>query len=129
MVTVFLSIFNQMEFHLVFLSILNQMEFHLVQNWKENCHHNHIPFNLKGIGDIVFSVSTRHINRSDWADTSAISHTVSGWHIADASFPEVLGCGTISCTKSWIPREGFHDQVYWTFHENVCDHVFLEWLW
>ena len=40
----------------VFFSILNQMEFHLIQNWKENCHHNHIPFNVKVIGNIVFSV-------------------------------------------------------------------------
>ena len=41
---------------LVFLSILNQMEFHLVQNRKENCHHDHIPVNVKGVGNIVFSV-------------------------------------------------------------------------
>ena len=34
----------------------NQMEFYLVQNRKENYHHNHIPFNLKGNGNIVFSV-------------------------------------------------------------------------
>ena len=40
----------------VFLSILNQMEFHLVQNRKENCPHDHIPFNVKGNGNIVFSV-------------------------------------------------------------------------
>ena len=40
----------------VFLSILNQMEFHLVQNRKENCPHNHIPSNLKGNVNIVFSV-------------------------------------------------------------------------
>ena len=72
-VTVFLSILNQMEFHLVklyfqFLShwmgydrgdsfpfdFLNQMEFHLVQNQKKNCHHDHIPFNLKGTGNIIF---------------------------------------------------------------------------
>ena len=32
----------------VFLSISNQMEFHLVQNRKENCHHDQIPFNVKG---------------------------------------------------------------------------------
>ena len=32
------------------------MEFHLAQNRKENCHHDHIPFNVKGIGTIVFSV-------------------------------------------------------------------------
>ena len=38
------------------LNFLNQMEFHLVQNRKENCHHDHIPFNLKGIGILVFSV-------------------------------------------------------------------------
>ena len=30
----------------VFLSILNQMEFYLVQNQKENCPHDHIPFNV-----------------------------------------------------------------------------------
>ena len=40
----------------VFLSMLNQMEFNLVQNRKENCHHDHIPFNVKGNGNIVFSV-------------------------------------------------------------------------
>ena len=32
----------------VFLSILNQMEFHLVQNRMENCHHDHTPFNVEG---------------------------------------------------------------------------------
>ena len=25
-------------------------------NWKENCHHDHIPFNVKGNRNIVFSV-------------------------------------------------------------------------
>ena len=38
------------------ISILNQIEFHLIQNWKENCHHDHIPFNVKGNGNIVLSV-------------------------------------------------------------------------
>ena len=40
-----------------FFWILNQIELHLVQNRKENCHHDHIPFNLKGNGNIVFSVN------------------------------------------------------------------------
>ena len=31
-----------------------QMDFHLVHKRKENCHHDHIPFNLDG--NIVFSV-------------------------------------------------------------------------
>ena len=35
-----------------FLSILNQMELNLVQNRKENCHNDHIPFNVKGIRNI-----------------------------------------------------------------------------
>ena len=39
-----------------FLSFLNQMEFHLVQNRKENCPHDHIPFNMEGNENIVFSV-------------------------------------------------------------------------
>ena len=42
----------------VFLSILNQLEFQLAQNRKENCHHDHIPFSLKGNGMLVFSVYT-----------------------------------------------------------------------
>ena len=29
---------------------------HLVQNRKENCLHDHIPFNLKGNGMLVFSM-------------------------------------------------------------------------
>ena len=36
------------------------MEFHLVQNRKENCHHDHNPFNVKGNGNIVFSVYSVH---------------------------------------------------------------------
>ena len=40
----------------VFLSILDQMGFHLVKNRKENRHHDHIPFNVKENGNIVFSV-------------------------------------------------------------------------
>jgi len=40
----------------VFLSIVNQMEFHLVHNRTENCHHDQIPFNVKEIGNIVLSV-------------------------------------------------------------------------
>ena len=40
----------------VFLSILNQIEYHLVQNRKENCYHDHIPLNVKGNVNVVFSV-------------------------------------------------------------------------
>ena len=40
----------------VILSILNQMELNSVQNRKENCTHDHIPFNVKGSGILVFSV-------------------------------------------------------------------------
>ena len=29
------------------------------ENRKENCNHDHIPFNLKGKGNIVFSEQTR----------------------------------------------------------------------
>ena len=42
---------------------LNQMEFHLVQNRKENCHHDHIPLNVKGNGILVFSVWTLFITK------------------------------------------------------------------
>ena len=39
------------------------MEFHLVSNQKENCHHDHILFNVKGNGNIVFSVQEDHGER------------------------------------------------------------------
>ena len=39
-----------------FLSILNQMDFHFVQNRGEDCHRDHIPFTVGGDGDVVFSV-------------------------------------------------------------------------
>ena len=29
------------------------------ENQKENCYHDHIPFNVKGNGNIVFSVRSR----------------------------------------------------------------------
>ena len=45
----------------VFLSILNQIDFPLAKNRKENCHHDHIPFNVKGKGNIVFSGLPRGI--------------------------------------------------------------------
>ena len=48
-------------------SILNQMEFHLVQNRKENCHHDHIPFNVKRIGNIVFAVCWSNYYGTDFS--------------------------------------------------------------
>ena len=39
----------------VSISFLNEMEIHLVQNRKENCHNDHMPFNLKRNGILVFS--------------------------------------------------------------------------
>ena len=52
----FLSNWMGYEFESNFGSILNRMEIHLDQNRKGNCHHDYIPFNLKAIGNIVFSV-------------------------------------------------------------------------
>ena len=43
-------------FHIFSSQILNQMQFYLVQNRKKNCHHNPIPFNLKGNENRVFSL-------------------------------------------------------------------------
>ena len=54
-----ISIFFHIEWDIivvtVFLSILNQIDIHLVQNRKEICHHDHIPFNVKGNGKIFLS--------------------------------------------------------------------------
>ena len=43
----------------VFVSIFNQLEFHLVQNRKEHSHHDYIPFNVKGNRNLVFSVNVK----------------------------------------------------------------------
>ena len=53
------------------------MEYHLVQNQKENCHHDHIPFNMKGNGNIVFSVRVPEITllrRTQLAPVSTIKN-------------------------------------------------------
>ena len=58
----------------VFLSISNQLEFHLVQNQKENCHHDHIRFNVKGNGNIVFSLYVkRKAERNNKRQKNSIS--------------------------------------------------------
>ena len=40
------------------------MEIDLVQNLKENCPHDYIPFNMKGNGNIIFSVQEICVQRS-----------------------------------------------------------------
>ena len=42
----------------VFHSIFNQMQFNFVQNWKEIYHHNHIPFNFKGTIILFFKYNS-----------------------------------------------------------------------
>ena len=50
----------QIEGKMVMMTVLllnmNPMEFNLVHNQNENCHHDHIPFNLKGIRNIFLWV-------------------------------------------------------------------------
>ena len=50
---------------------MNQMGFHLVQNRKENCHHHHIPFNLKGNGNIVSLVQS--LSREECSEINLVS--------------------------------------------------------
>ena len=52
-VTIFLSILNQMDFE------FEPIGFPLGSNRKENCRHDHIPFNSKGNGIQVFSAYRR----------------------------------------------------------------------
>jgi len=66
---------------------LNQMEFHLVQNLKENCHHDHIPFNVKGKGNIVFSVK-----RPESIDTNSNTKIGISWNVLNTSNFIVLFC-------------------------------------
>ena len=38
----------------VFLLTMNQTEVRLIHNQKENCRHDHLPFNCKGNGNLFF---------------------------------------------------------------------------
>ena len=51
-VTIFLSILNQMDFE------FEPIGFPLGSNRKENCRHDHIPFKVKGDGNIIFPSAT-----------------------------------------------------------------------
>ena len=78
----------------VFLSILNQMEFHLVENRKENCHRDHIPFNVKGIGNIVFLVYD--------VDSSEVINTINYFQEVEISLlrnEELQMCNVSELTK------------------------------
>ena len=54
----YVSISFHIEWDMIVVTVflLNQLEFPLVQYQKENCYYDHIPFNVKGNGNIVFSV-------------------------------------------------------------------------
>ena len=52
----------------------NQMEFHLVQNRKENCHHGHIPFNVKGNGNSFLSVVSAQVAKVSWDSMKVLGH-------------------------------------------------------
>ena len=60
----------------------------LVQNQKENCHHDHIPFNVKGNGNIVFSVWGSIIN---YAKPSFVVY----WTQCDAVFNPIITWGKL----------------------------------
>ena len=61
----------------VFLLIMNWIKYHLIHNQKENHrHHDHIPFNLKGNGIIVFSMQTVEIICTAVQETSVSRHHV-----------------------------------------------------
>jgi len=53
------------------------MEFHLIQDREENCHHDHIPFNLRGIGNIDFSVQAAQTGRTTAMGRAAEERLVS----------------------------------------------------
>ena len=73
-----------------------QMELYMVQNRKENCHHDHIPFNLKEIGNIVFSpnllAKTSHQNFAPKLPVVAI---LSNWHISTGILTRI-GCSILT---------------------------------
>ena len=82
----------------VFFTIFNQMEFHLVQNRKENCHHDHIPFNLKGNRIRVLSVY-----RNSILDVISSLFLVDRWSAETIRFlHHVFVLSTLHSSKSFI---------------------------
>ena len=71
---------------------------HFVQNRKENCHHDHIPFNVKGIGNIVFSV------RSDKKP-----HTEMNFCYKKTTWLTIANEENVSFTEA-----------FWEYHPNTC---------
>ena len=70
-----------------FLSISNQMDFHLVQTRKENCHHDHIPINLKGNGNIIFSVKYLQLNKGNLRPLKLLIYSEFNWfHFQQVSY-------------------------------------------
>ena len=61
-----------------FISILNQMNFYLAYNWKENCHHNHIPFNLKEFRKVV-ACKSRNVTEYIIEKKISVSCQQSNW--------------------------------------------------
>ena len=54
---------------------------------KENCHHDHIPFNEKGNGNIVFSVQVPNIK----AINGSIQHMFPDICIMNYGFTDTIG--------------------------------------
>ena len=44
--------------------------------WLKNCHHDHIPFTVKGIGNIVFSVYTIITHNAVFSDGPYNNYTM-----------------------------------------------------
>ena len=74
----------------VFLSISNQMKYHFVQNRKEICHHDHTPFNSKENGNI-FS-ECMNLSRTFDLDAAGLQAILSEHFWAKALLPALLHC-------------------------------------
>ena len=114
----------------VFLSILNQMEIYLVQSRKGNCHHNHIPFNVKGNENIIFFSVQDYTILFSWVDMIELQFAliIVRENVHNNSFfvqNLIAGWKSSSLTKSWIITLLVHDVIFILFLLNYARHARL----
>ena len=69
------------------------MEFNLVHNLKDNCHHDHIPFNFKRNGNIVFLVYARGSERERTSEPSGKTYDI---YASRTTFRETVSIMVVS---------------------------------
>ena len=111
-------------------NFLNQIDFHLVQNRKENCNHDHIPLNLKGNGNIVFSVHQLLQSANEVTSLHGQKWNLFAWSFFGVDF---LWDFVLRCSNWWRKRDHFllpTGRVFcFVFFFLCCFFFYSDWRW